>query len=233
MKPLLMGSSGAATKNELRHLVSDLFHQLSQPLTTLCCSLELALLQTPTAQEYGEIVLNALVQAERVSALAIAMRELLEASEAGDDGEMLELRAAVAETIGDLLLVADAAGVEICYRPQSAGLVWFDAPRLRRGLFHLLGFVIGSTLPGAVLKIELAEHETSVNLALMASREGVCDPPPPTDREQELLRKLGLGIACAIFTAAGGSFCMQRDAECLNVEVRLLRSEIRSSQATG
>ena len=32
--------------DELRQLLSDLFHQLSQPLTTLCCSLELASLQT-------------------------------------------------------------------------------------------------------------------------------------------------------------------------------------------
>ena len=28
---------------EIRQLTSDLFHELSQPLTNLCCSLELAL----------------------------------------------------------------------------------------------------------------------------------------------------------------------------------------------
>ena len=44
-----------AAECESRQLVSDLFHQLSQPLTTLCCSLELALLQTPTLNNIARL----------------------------------------------------------------------------------------------------------------------------------------------------------------------------------
>jgi hypothetical protein len=73
----------AAANGEPRQLVCDLFHQLSQPLTTLCCSLELAQLQTPTPEQYGEIVSRTLEQAEKASWLATAIRELFDAGQAG------------------------------------------------------------------------------------------------------------------------------------------------------
>ncbi len=47
MSLVAMGNYTAPALTESQQLVSDLFHQLSQPLTTLCCALELALLQTP------------------------------------------------------------------------------------------------------------------------------------------------------------------------------------------
>jgi hypothetical protein len=87
MMPITQENSVTGVECESRQLVSDLFHQLSQPLTTLCCSLELALLQTPNAEQYGEIVSQALSQAEKVSALATAIRELFDASLAGQGGE--------------------------------------------------------------------------------------------------------------------------------------------------
>jgi hypothetical protein len=115
MKLVTMGNPAATAEGESRQLVSDLFHQLSQPLTTLCCSLELALLQTPSAQQCGEIVRLALAQAEKVSSLATTMRELFDAGQAGEGGEVLELRRAVEDAVGDLLPVAESAGVQFCY----------------------------------------------------------------------------------------------------------------------
>jgi hypothetical protein len=52
------GNPVAAVGEESRQLVSDLFHQLSQPPTTLCCSLELAYSSPPAEQcsEGGESV---------------------------------------------------------------------------------------------------------------------------------------------------------------------------------
>ena len=42
MKLITMENRTVPAEYESRQLVSDLFHQLSQPITTLCCSLELA-----------------------------------------------------------------------------------------------------------------------------------------------------------------------------------------------
>jgi hypothetical protein len=105
-------------ESESRELVSDLFHRLSQPLTTLCCSLELAQLQTPSAESYSEVVGHALAQTEKVSALATAIRELFDAGHAGPVGEVLELRRAVEDAVADLLPVAESAGVQVGCAPD-------------------------------------------------------------------------------------------------------------------
>lgn len=220
------GNSVAEAECESRQLVSDLFHQLSQPLTTLHCSLELALLQTPTAEQYGEIVSQALRQAEKVSSLATAIRELFDASLAGEGGEVQELRRAVEEVVGDLLPVAESAGVQVCYLPGPPCRVWFDALRLRQGLFHLIGFVIGSGGPGTAVRIELAEHGAEVGLALTVSgSKGICDEPSNPNSGLALSHRLGLGMARAVFEAAGGSLSLSRGLEHWTVEIRVLRNE--------
>ena len=227
MKLSTMSNPTAAANDEPRQLVSDLFHQLSQPVTTLCCSLELAQFQTPTPEQYGEIVNRALEQAEKVSWLAIAIRELFDAGQAGEDGEVLELRQGIEDAVGDLLPVAESAGVRLCYSPRSPCPVWFDARRLRQGLFHLLGFGVASGGAGSVIKIELEERGTEVLLALTISGQGERDEasavgPNHDHLPHDLVLRLGLGIARAIFEAAGGSLRLKHEADCLTVEVRLL-----------
>ena len=214
-------ATGKPTAAESQQLVSDLFHQLSQPLTTLGCALELALLQPPTLEQYGEIVSQALGQAEKASALATAIRELFEASQPGAGGDVLDLRRAIEEAVADLLPVAESAGVQVCFVSGPACPVWFDAPRLRQGLFHLIGFAIGSGGAGAAVRIELAECEAEATLALTVS--GPCARDDLSgDSVPELLRRLGLGIARAIFEAPGRSFQVERSPASLGVEVGFL-----------
>jgi hypothetical protein len=141
----------------------------------------LALLQTPTAEQYGEIVSQALCQAEKVSSLARAIRERFDAGQVGDRGEVLELRTAVADVVGDLLPVAEWAGDQVCDLPGPACPVWFDAPRPRQGLFHLIGFVIGSGGSNTAFKIELAERGADAALALTVRREASMPDPDAED----------------------------------------------------
>ncbi|MGA9811126.1 MAG: hypothetical protein WBQ64_00025 [Terriglobales bacterium] len=235
MRLTMTADPAAAANRGPRQLVSDLFHQLSQPITTLCCSLELAELQTPSADQYGEIVRRALEQAEKVSWLATAIRELFDAGQAGDGGEVLELRWVVEDTVADLLPVAQSAGVQVCYSPRSSCPVWFDAPRLRQGLFHLLGFGVSSGVSGAVLQIDLEERGDEVWLTLTlsgrrdvedASLAGASHDPLP----DEMVRRLGLGIARAVFEAGGGCLRLEGGGEGLSVEVRLPRNGDQSSR---
>jgi len=233
MKLSTMGNPAVPANREPHQLLSDLFHQLSQPITTLCCSLELAQLHTPTVEQYGEIVSRALEQAEKVSWLSTAIRELFDASQVGE-GEALELRWAVEDAVGDLLPVAESAGVHVCHSFRSPCPVWFDAHRLRQGLFHLLGFGLASGGPGSVLKIEIEESGMEVLLALNISGQGGFDGasavgPNHGHLPDDMVRRLGLGIARAIFEAAGGSFRWEREADRLSVEVRLLRDATSSS----
>jgi K+-sensing histidine kinase KdpD len=242
MNPPTAGVAPVLPDCESPRLLADLFHALSQPLTTLCCSLELTLQQTPTEKQYRESVTRALAQAEQVSWLAMGIRELLDAGDAGPDLEVLQMQAAVHDAVSDLLPVAELAGVRICYLPRSPGSVRFEARRLRRGLFHLMGFVVGWG-GGAVVRIELSESGEQVVLALTVSGEGIpreamesAESPESSSPEssspasssedalpRDLTRRLGLGIARATFEAAGGSFRAERGIESMIVELRLPR----------
>jgi hypothetical protein len=211
----------AAAETEVRRLTSDLFHELSQPLTNLCCSLELALLQSPTTEEYGQIVGQALLQAEKASGLATAIRELLDAGHPGEKADAFDLSHAVGAAVDDLLPVAESAGVQIVYVPPPPCPVWFDGHRLRQGLFHLVGSLIGMGGHGSVLTIELEAGDPQTVLGLKLSgvtnSNGKSEPQP----DRELLQRLELGISRAIFEAAGGSFNVERSAQRFTVNVRL------------
>ena len=62
-------------------------------------------------------------------------------------------------------------------------------------------------------------------LTLAVLPAAACAGSSPAHSDQELLRRLGLGIARAIFEAAGGSLTVERGAESLSIAVKLLRSE--------
>jgi len=91
--------------------------------------------------------------------------------------------------------------------------------------------------PGAVLKIDLEERGPEAWLTLILSGHHEFDGASPAGPNHhhlpdEMARRLGLGIARAIFEAAGGSLRLQRAADCLSVEVGLLRDATLSSGCT-
>ena len=60
---------------------SSVFHDLSQPLTALHCSLELALLQDQTIEEFRASVEGALRAADRLRQQLLLLRELHDADD--------------------------------------------------------------------------------------------------------------------------------------------------------
>lgn len=226
MNPALAGARAALPDCEPRRLASDLFHALSQPLTSLCCSLELTLQQTPTQEQYRQSVAGALAQAERVAWLTSAIRELLDAAESGEPGEVLQLQAAVRDAVSDALPLAESADVEMMYLPRSACLVHFEAERLRRALFHLLGFAVSWVKNGAVVKIEVSESGKDALLGVTVSGESAAgergaESSTEEDHARLLSQRLGLGIARNLFEAAGGSFSVGSEVNGISLEVRL------------
>jgi hypothetical protein len=231
MKLLKLAGSAGEAGYEIRQLTFDLFHELSHPLTNLCCSLELTLVQSPTTEEYSQIVSRALVQAEKASELATAIRELLDAGNPGEKAYLFDLSHAVGDAVDDLLLVAESSGVEIAFVSPPPCPVWFDAQRLRQGLFHLFGSLIGMGVQGSVLKIELdaggPQTLLGLNLSSVAESNGESDPRP----DQKLLQRLDLGIARAIFEAAGGTFRRRRNPQNFTVNVLLSRTQPHPKQS--
>jgi len=236
MKVITTGSPAPALAYDSRQLISDLFHQLSQPVTSLCCSLELARLQTSTLKQYAEIVSRTLSEAQKVSWLVTALRELFNASQAGEDCEVLELRQAIGHAVDDLRPVAESAGVQVHYLALSACPIWFDPKRLRQGLFHLLGFMLGSRGPGAELTIALDRRGAQSVLSLTVSGTEKCGDaanggPDPEHLPRELLRRFELGLARTIFDAGGADFSVERGPEGISAEARFRRTGSHRDQS--
>ncbi len=222
--------STMAGDGERRELISDLFHALNQPLTTLRCSLELALQQPRTAKQYRDGLIVALKHAEQIAWLATGIRELLEADDADDDHQVLALEVCLQETVVDLLPVAETAGVRLSFHRGSPCRVFFEPRRLRQALFHLLEYVLSGSRTAAAVNIEAAERGEEAVLVVTTSSQDVPCPqnsvagPAANGSEgkaPELARRLGLAIARGIFQAAGGGLRLEGSGDCLSVEVRL------------
>ncbi len=93
-----------------RSLAYDIFHTLSQPLTALQCSLELALIRDRTSEEFRASVEAALENAERVRQSFLLLRELNDADDPGDISAPVELRQLLLELAEDFLPVFEFAG---------------------------------------------------------------------------------------------------------------------------
>lgn len=64
-------------------VLADLFHALSQPLTTLRCYLDLSLRRSPSSKQNRQELESALQAAESVIRLFADIRELLEGTRSG------------------------------------------------------------------------------------------------------------------------------------------------------
>ncbi|HEV2728736.1 MAG TPA: hypothetical protein VGV15_01780 [Terriglobales bacterium] len=217
-----------ALASDRRVLISDLFHALNQPLTTLRCSLELTLHQPAReAEQYREALNHALEHAEQIARLASGIHELVEVDQSGAESEVLQLDSYLQHTVMDLLPVAEAAGVRVSLRRSSCCYVLFERQRLRSALFHLLEYVLGSSSSGSVVNIEALEQDGDAVIALGSSSNTALSAVQSLDggdrefRERELARRLRLALARGIFESAGGRFHAETNAETFFLEVRL------------
>ena len=120
-----------------RNFVSDVFHELSQPLTALQCSLELSLLRDHTSQEFRASVEAALQNADRLRLNLLLLRELSDADDPGDISVPVEMRRLLLDLQEDFLPVFESAGGQFdlaCDPVQVQG----NAGKLTRAFFYLI-----------------------------------------------------------------------------------------------
>ena len=152
----LLGNSGESLGIDCgyKRLVSDIFHDLSQPLSTLTCLLEINLLLSRTPKQWRHDLKIALTQAHSIVRHFRALRELWEAGNAQADQQISSLTVCLREVVADLLPGAGSADVRLSLTCSSAisssgCTVNFHGSGLRQGLTHLLEFAIESCRPGA------------------------------------------------------------------------------------
>jgi signal transduction histidine kinase len=187
-----------------QELVSDIFHELSQPLSTLTCLLEINLLLSRTVKQWRHDVKIALKQIRSVVWLREVMAELLPA--------------------------AKSTKAKIFLTSSSDCLVNIQPSRLRQGFTSLLNFAMESGGGGAEVKIVANEEGKAAQVTVVISTVDFPSAKAVSGRNaaelaegkrRDLKKRLGLAVAWRVFQSADGSLRAEDRGDRLWLEVRL------------
>jgi signal transduction histidine kinase len=218
----------------------DIFHDLSQPLSTLTCLIEVNLLVSRPAKCMRHDLQIALKQTHSVMRLIRRLRELVASGDPQEDQQVLNLADCLREVVADLLPVAEKQAVKLALLCDAASsgkcLVSFQDSRLRQGLLRLLEFALEGCPGGTEIQITAAADgdvarvmvavptvqpaEVVVAQAGAHGKTGA-SADSMNVKQRELKRRLALAIARRIFEGADGSLHGRNGANALCLEVRL------------
>jgi hypothetical protein len=216
------GSDSLSNSLPLKDRTRVFLHQLSQTLTSLRGTLELALLVDSDAQEYRRAIQQSLAQAEGLVQLFKSYRALAE----GETSDLVNDEVGVGEllrvALEQLRPLSDSRGLAVHVEPGDNCLVQTDPARLlvalRRGLLR----AIQQSPTGGKLEVSLSTKEGSACLTISATaqRAEVYSPPECAEiPERESQRVL------APDSAEGDWTPVRRAVEALGGSVLIISAE--------
>lgn len=188
-------------------VLGELLHSLSQPLTTLQCSLELSVDQV--AEQQQNSVASALQQTEKVIGMIQLMREYLDAEQPGRGTESAALDPALRGTVEELASVAAVRDVQLRLAGKCAATLLLPEARLRLALQYLIAGMIDAQPGGGKVTLLLADEPAGTVLRA----EGSCRPRSSggratntaQDANISTLRRVRRQIAVRVLEGAGAS----------------------------
>jgi len=201
-------------------VLGELLHSLSQPLTSLRCSLELSLdperelSLDQTAERQQESVAAALQQTEKVIGMIRLMREYLDAENAGAEILASPFAQVVRSVIDDLSSIAEVRHIQLRLVGTCSVTLPLPESRLRLAMQYLITAMIDAETPDAEKrdgKITLLLGEGPAGAVLRAESEGRFHPQgrDPQGRDetspQTTLSKARLAVATRVLENAGAS----------------------------
>ena len=185
-----------------RRLASEVFHDLSQPLTALHCLLELSLRRDRTVKEFRDSVAIALQNAERLRHRLLCLRELSDAEDPGEISAPVQLDRLMLELQEETIPLFESAGrpLEVGFGPAE---VRGNPTKLARAFFYMLSFLARHQREGAVPTIGWNRRDGRwVRILVSGLRPGSCPPP------EEWTSDAGfeLEVTGRAFRALGGEF---------------------------
>src|SRR5260370_15787253 len=168
-------------------VLGELLHSLSQPLTTLRCSLELSLDHATevVAEEQQASVSAALQQTEKVIGMIQLMREYLDAEQRGREAYSTELGPVVQNVIEELSTIAAARGIEVDLVGACTASLPVSEERLRLALQYLIAAKIEVQPVGGRVTLLLGDGPAGAVLrgeGASAARGGGQKPPNPREK---------------------------------------------------
>jgi hypothetical protein len=183
-------------------VLGELLHSLSQPLTSLRCSLELSIEEMAEPQQAGISV--ALLQTEKVIGMIQLMREYLEAEQPSADLFSSALAPATRILIEELSSIAAVRGIRLRLVGTCAAMVPVPESRLRLALQYLIAAMIEAQPIGGKVMFLLGEGPAGAVLRVEGER-GFRLQKHSVTKLQTTLRGVRIAIASRVFESAGAS----------------------------
>ena len=191
------------------NLLGELLHSLSQPLTSLRCSLELSLdlsiEQLPARQQ--ESVAAALQQTEEVIGMIQLMREYLDAEQPGPEDCSAALAPVLRSVIEELSSIAAVRGIQLCLVGTCMATVPVPVPRLRLALQYLIATMMEAQPVGSRVTLSLGNGPVEAVLRVEGKRR-FRGPVRVTSASAATLRRVRLAIAMRVLETAGASLLL-------------------------
>jgi signal transduction histidine kinase len=214
------GSQFFSTLPSPPDVLSELLHSLSQPLTSLRCSLELSIEEVAGKQRQSVAI--ALQQTENVIGMIQLMREYVDAEQPTLTIRSSALAPGVRSVVEELSSVAAVRGIRLRFVGSCTATLPIAESRLRLALQYLIAAMIESQPTGGRVMLLLGEGPAGAALRVegeatsrapysydrgqkVTCREADCGPEGARSTSETTLRRVRLSIASRGLEAAGAS----------------------------
>ncbi len=160
---------------DLSSVLATVVHQMSQPLTALRGTLEIALLKGGSARDFRLAAQKAMAAAERLAKILQSAGELAEACEPREDERLTDLRGLVRDILEDLAAIAESQGVTLRATDFPDIAVCADRERLSSALIKVLNFSLLRTPKLVSVELAVSPQGESVKLTVLDDGESI--PP--------------------------------------------------------
>jgi signal transduction histidine kinase len=198
-----------------QELLGDLLHSLSQPLTSLRCSLELSIDEVTEQQQ--QMVSAALQQTETVIGMIQLMREYLDAEQSAGQ-HAVALMPVLRSMAEDLSSIAALRNIRLRVVGTCAAKVRVAEPQLRLALQYLILAMIERQPAGSEITLLVAEGPAGAVLRAQSERRFVGPGKTPDNRQSKrdsvgaTMRRVRLAIAGRVLETAGAALALDDGA---------------------
>jgi signal transduction histidine kinase len=186
-----------------------LLHSLSQPLTSLRCSLELSV--EDIAGQQQDAVSAALQQTDRVIAVVRLMREYLDADSTALAQSPVPVGPVLRSVVDELSSVAADRQVALRLMGGCSSTIALSEPRLRLALQYLIGILVEQQPRHGeiMLRLEQSPSESELHAFIVRGKDGAAVAKP--DPGIATLHDVQLAIARRLLESAGASLLIGGD----------------------
>lgn len=209
-------------------VLGELLHSLSQPLTTLRCSLELSMEEA--AEQRQASVSAALQQTEKVIGMIQLMREYLDAEQPRAETFSSGLAPAMHSVANELASIAEVRGVRLRAVGTCAATLALPESQLRLALQYLIAALIDVQPAGGKVTLLLGEGPAGAVLRVEGDRRSR-DDRAATSGSAATLRRTKLAIASRVLEGAGASLVVFGNVDPMGFVLRVPAQQIAAMKA--